>query len=100
MLRRYLPRLRAWPLATVIGGMLGIPALFLLVAAPAGMGLAVGVAQWWVLRRQGPHAGRWRLAGGFSGLMGVAFVFLFGRWVIRYPLGGIVLIGLAIEVIS
>ena len=87
-------------MVTVIGGVLGIPALFLLVAAPAGMGLAVGAAQWWVLRRRVPDAWRWWLACGFSGLVGESCVFLFGRWVIIHPTGGVVLIGLTIEVIS
>lgn len=74
LLRRYLPRMDGWVLATMGGWLLGV----LLVLMPGWlnwisgslnfdlafplMGLAIGTAQWLLLRRQLPHAGWWIVA--------------------------------------
>jgi uncharacterized membrane protein len=71
LLRRYLPRMGGWVLATTGGWLLGI----LLVLMPdwlnwrngyrnldqafLSMGLAIGIAQWLLLRRRLSHAGWW-----------------------------------------
>ncbi|MEP7137673.1 MAG: hypothetical protein ABI904_22335 [Chloroflexota bacterium] len=71
LLRRYLPGVGGWVLATTGGWLLGI----LLVLAPdwlnwrngslnldlafLSMGLAIGIAQWLLLRRRLSHAGWW-----------------------------------------
>ena len=71
LLRRYLPHMRRWALATAGGWLLGV----LLVLMPdwlnwrngpvnldlafPWMGLAIGVVQWLLLRRQLSHAGWW-----------------------------------------
>lgn len=74
LLRRYLPRMSGWVLATAGGWLLGI----LLVLMPdwlhwrngyrdldqafLSLGLAIGTAQWLLLRRQLSHAGWWIVA--------------------------------------
>jgi len=71
LLRRYLPRMGGWMLATAGGWLLGI----LLVLMPdwlhwrngyrdlnqafLSLGLAIGIAQWLLLRQRLPHAGWW-----------------------------------------
>lgn len=71
LLRRYLPRMGGWVLATAGGWLLGI----LLVLIPdwlhwrngyrdldqafLSLGLAIGIVQWLLLRRQLSHAGWW-----------------------------------------
>ncbi|MEB3267519.1 MAG: hypothetical protein VKJ09_03170, partial [Leptolyngbya sp.] len=82
VLRRALPGVRHWLLATAIGGVMGLLAFFLLVMAPLGIGLTVGTAQWWVLRGRVPQAWRWWLACIVSGAIGVGVIFLLGMWVV------------------
>ena len=85
LLRRYLPRMGGWVLATAGGWLLGV----LLIALPGReslineflgmslvfllMGLAIGVGQWLLLRERLAHAGWWiaaNLAGwGLLGLI-------------------------------
>jgi len=71
LLRRYLPRMGWWVVATTGGWLLGV----LLIVIPGwlnwtdgslnldlafiAMGLAIGVAQWLLLRRRLPQAGWW-----------------------------------------
>jgi hypothetical protein len=72
LLRKYLPRIRGWVLATVAGWLLGV----LLIVLPGWlgrikvplinfdltllmMGLAIGFTQWLVLRQRLPRAGWW-----------------------------------------
>ena len=85
LLRRYLPRMGGWVLATAGGWLLGV----LLIALPGRenlineflgmslvfllMGLGIGVGQWLILRERLAHAGWWiaaNLAGwGLLGLI-------------------------------
>lgn len=74
LLRRYLPRMGGWILATIGGWFLGI----LLIVLPGWlnwmdvgvnldsslllMGLAIGTMQWLILRRRLPQAGWWIVA--------------------------------------
>jgi uncharacterized membrane protein len=71
LLRRYLPRMGGWVLATAGGWLLGILLIVLpdwlhwrngysdLDLAFLSLGLAIGIAQWLLLRRRLPHAGWW-----------------------------------------
>ena len=71
LLRRHLPRMGGWVLATVGGWLLGIVLVLMPdwlnwrngsvnfdLAFPM-MGLTIGIAQWLLLRRQLSHAGSW-----------------------------------------
>jgi hypothetical protein len=85
LLRRYLPRIGGWVLATTAGWLLGallivlsgrldwMDASFNLDVAFILMGLAIGVGQWPLLRRRFPRAGWWIAANvvgwGLSGLI-------------------------------
>jgi hypothetical protein len=85
LLRRYLPRIGGWVLATTAGWLLGAllivlsgrlnwtDASFSLDVAFILMGLAIGVAQWPLLRRRLPRASGWIVANvvgwGLSGLI-------------------------------
>ncbi len=74
LLRRYLPRMGGWVLATLGGWLLGVVLVLLpdwlnwrdgyqnLDQALLSMGLAIGTVQWLLLRRQLPHAGWWVVA--------------------------------------
>jgi hypothetical protein len=75
LLRRYLPRMGWWVLATFLGWILGVILLagwlsLDIVSFPFGrldltflvIGLAVGIGQWLLLRRRIPRAGWWVVA--------------------------------------
>ena len=101
VLRRHLPAgVRAWTLATAMGGALGLPAFGLLLLAPAGFGLTIGAAQWWVLRGRVPQAWRWWVACGVNGVLAVGVVYALGSWLSHNLAWGLVLMGTVIEVIS
>ena len=71
LLRRYLPQMSGWVLATAGGWLLGILLVLMpdwlhwrngyqdLDQALLSLGLAIGVAQWLLLRRRLSHAGWW-----------------------------------------
>jgi len=71
LLRRYLPRMRGWVLATAGGWLIGVLLVLLLGwmnwrdgyqdldQAFLLLGVAIGVTQWLLLRRQLSHAGWW-----------------------------------------
>ena len=73
-LRRHLPQARWWVLATIVGWIVAAgvfatvvpvgfaPRLVEYVVSFGILGLALGITQWPVLRRQVPHAGWWILA--------------------------------------
>ncbi|HEX2992672.1 MAG TPA: hypothetical protein VHO49_18445 [Anaerolineales bacterium] len=84
LLRRYLPRMGGWVLATAGGWLLGV----LLIALPGRenlineflgmslvfllMGLSIGVGQWLILRQRLAHAGWWIAANLLGwGLLGL-----------------------------
>lgn len=71
LLRRYLPRMSGWVLATAGGWLLGILLVLMpdwlhwrngyqdLDQALLSLGLAIGITQWLLLRRRLSHAGWW-----------------------------------------
>jgi hypothetical protein len=78
LLRRYLPRMEWWIVATALGWLLGIATVYLgYTIWPAALnansmwsaalaGAVIGLAQWLVLRRRVPRAGWWVLASALG----------------------------------
>ncbi len=80
LLHRYIERLRWWIPATVLGWLMpfAVGALFNLLprdvtVAPLWvivqlglLGASIGIPQWWLLRRQFPHAAWWIVAWGIG----------------------------------
>lgn len=58
-----------WVLATTLGWILGW-----VIFGDPGIGLAVGIAQWFVLRRLGPQSVWWMLASALGWLVGYGII--------------------------
>lgn len=80
VLRRYISGLNQWALATLVGGIIGYAGfsayIFAFFVAPLACGLAVGVAQWFVLRHKLTGAFWWIIATVVGAIVGLALGYM------------------------